>query len=438
MRGGSPDAAVPEETSDVVVVGAGAAGLAASIFIAGADRRLRVTLVDGADRLGAKILVSGGGRCNLTNRTVLPEDFQGGPRPVVASVLKAFTVPATLAFFESIGVEVREEEAGKLFPVTNRAGDVLAALTGACGRAGVQLENRRRVTAIEKAPDGTFVVRSAGHRWVGRAVVLATGGRSLPRTGSDGEGYRLASSMGHTIVAPCPALVPLSLDGGFHRRLAGVAQPVALTLKCRQSKPLRRTGSLLWTHQGISGPPVLDISRHWIRAREGGLDPVLTANLLPGEVDASLDATLVEAGRLNPRATIRSWLAGRMPAAAAEAVAEASDVAADTRPAHLAREARRRLVAQVLECPLAVSGHRGWDHAEVTAGGVALTEVRGQTLESRILPGLFFAGEMLDVDGRLGGFNFQWSWSSGWVAAAGCCQRLGAASPRRFREWRNG
>ena len=222
----------PPAAWDVAVVGAGAAGLATAIFAARAAPRLRIVCLDGASHIGAKILVSGGSRCNVTNRTVSEHDFWGGPSRIVRHVLRAFPAPRAAAFFEELGVGLHEEEDGKLFPDTNRARTVLDALLGEVRRLGIAVQPGARVVALRRQdsfaaePADGGIVRAA-------AVVLATGGRSLPKTGSDGLGYSLAESLGHTIVPTTPGLAPLVLDGERHARLAGRSHPATLTLRVR-------------------------------------------------------------------------------------------------------------------------------------------------------------------------------------------------------------
>ncbi len=433
---------VPEHDADALVVGAGAAGLAAAIFAARADPGLRVVVLDGARRVGAKILVSGGSRCNVTNRRVTEGDFWGGSRRTVQRVLRAFPAEAAAAFFAELGVTLHEEEHGKLFPDSNTSRTVLDALLREAARVGVSIETGQRVEAVARTA-GVFVVRTrgsaeasapGGRDWRARAVVLATGGRSLPKTGSDGFGYELARRLGHGYVATTPALVPLVLSGDRHPALSGVAMPAALTLLVAGRPAITLTGSLLWTHVGVSGPVVLDLSRHWHRAmleaRPG--DPVtveVRLNACPGETAGSLTAWLAEQARLRPRAHVRTVLAGRLPAAVADAWLVGAAVDRDATMAHLSREARTRLVRQLLETRLDVRDSRGYGYAEVTAGGVPLDEVDHATLASRVCPGLFFAGEILDVDGRLGGFNFQWAWSSGFVAGHGVARLLAGPRP---------
>jgi hypothetical protein len=401
----------------IAIVGAGAAGLAAAIF--GVRRGVQgpVVLFDGAKRPGAKILVSGGSRCNVTNATVSERDYSGSPAHLVKRVLRPFGVDATVAFFREIGVTLHEEEHGKLFPDAGRSKVVLDALLGEVDRRGVRLAAGERVVDVEARGGGFRVRTSRGEADVG-GVVLATGGLSLPRTGSDGHGLELARRFGHTVVPTTPALVPLALAGSFHAPLSGVAHAVELCVRDAGRRLDRRTGSLLWTHFGVSGPVVLDVSRAFLRARLEGGSPVLEANLIPGRDFAWAERELVRLASETPRTGVARALARLVPQAVAQALANEAGCAEVTL-GRLAREERRALVRGLVERRLPVTDSRGYAFAEATAGGVPLAEIDTATMESKLRPGLFLVGEMLDVDGRLGGFNFQWAWSSGWVAGGG-------------------
>ncbi len=449
--------------ADVAVVGAGAAGLAAAIFVARRCPRRRVLALDGARSLGAKILVAGGGRCNVTNARIHPTDFWGGSTNVVRRVLLTFDQRRTRDFFEQLGVPLHEEANGKLFPDANSGRAVLDALVNEARRAGVELLADCRVVALKRScPDGTHDERAGepaaaceGFRVVttrsecsARYVVLAAGGRAMPKSGSDGSGFELARSLGHHVVEPVPALSPLCLAGSFHTPLSGLAHATELTLTSARQKPYRVRGSMLWTHFGVSGPAVLNMSRHWERAHRAHPAAKLRANLLPGLDAAAAEHEWIAFAAAHPRASLSAavgrlaqasadrlgpqpaWestphriadssIGASLPARLGDAVLAESGLERSVSAAQLRRDVRRRLLLALLDRELPVRGSRGFEYAEATAGGVALSEVDPRTLASRRCPGLFLAGEVLDVDGRLGGFNFQWAWSSAWVAAEG-------------------
>ena len=410
------------DTADLAIIGAGAAGLATGIFCARQAPQLRIVCLDGARRIGAKILVSGGSRCNVTNRSVTERDFWGGSSRSVKHVLRAFPAERAAAFFAEIGVPLHEEEDGKLFPDSNSARSVLDALVHELTRMGVELHGGRRVTDVRKDGEG-FLVQTDSGQLRARAVVLATGGRSLPKTGSDGFGYELAKRLGHGYVATTPALAPMVLAEPQYRRLAGVSHRAALILRTDGGVRTRLEGALLWTHFGVSGPVVLNLSRHWHRANLAAQQPQVFLSVCPEGTFESLETWLLEQETLRPRAFVNTVLSTRLPGAVADAWADAAGVEGVTM-AHLSRDDRRRLVRALTESPLEIRDSRGYNFAEATAGGVPLDEIDGARMASRVCPGLYLVGEVLDVDGRLGGFNFQWAWSSGFVAGQAIARSL--------------
>jgi predicted Rossmann fold flavoprotein len=241
----------------------------------------------------------------------------------------------------------------------------------------------------------------------------------LPKSGSDGAGYGVAWRLGHTVVPTTPALVPLLLASDadpMHRELSGVAQPVELMLRVDGARPVRLTGSLLWTHFGISGPVTLDMSRHWLRAQLEGRPAWLTVSLCPGLPFEELDAWWIAQAAGRPQTSLLGALSALVPASVAAAILRRLPLDAGTPLAHVRRDDRRRLSHALVAWPLDVIGSRGYNYAEATAGGIALNEIDPATMQSRICPGLFLVGEILDVDGRIGGLNFQWAWSSARVA----------------------
>lgn len=427
----------------VVVVGAGAAGLTAAIRAAEAGAR--VTLLNAHPKVGLKILMSGGTRCNVTHREVSERDFHGGSRPFVRRVLAAFTVEQTIAWFESLGVHLKLEDTGKYFPVTDDAQTVVDALLGACSQAGVATESGARVVRLEPVgasdtPRFRVGIQDVGasadfgagvapvgqtewplpavepDRWIeADRVVMATGGLSFPRTGSDGVGYALALALGHTLEPPVPALTPLATEDPWCRLLQGVACEVSLRLYDGRELLADVRGSMLFAHFGYTGPAALDLSRHWYRATGGDARRVL-ASFAPGENEETLGRSLVGAAAREPRTSVRGFLARLMPERIAWESCREAGVEGTEWLGKLTREARGRLVEHVLRRPMPVTGTLGYEKAEVTAGGVKLSEVNPSTLESRACAGVYWCGEALDVEGRLGGFNFQWAWSSGTIA----------------------
>jgi predicted Rossmann fold flavoprotein len=420
---------------DVAIVGAGAAGLFAAIW-AGRNSEahpIRIAVFDGAKKLGAKILVAGGGRCNVTHCRVTEHDFAGSSPAAIRKVLRRFSVAQTIQFFSDAGVELKEEETGKLFPVTDSARTILNALIDQSKESHVAIVHPARVAEVEHLPcDGAASELKKEPRFrvvvesgvvLARHVIVCTGGKSLPKSGSDGSGFRLVEKLGHSIAKPLvPALVPLVLEEGhWIRELSGVTVPTTVTLSKASGKQIFScSGSTLCTHLGLSGPAVLDISRHWLIARDTDSDVQLSINWLPGQSAETVDE-LLQSHRTGSFGVLRQWLPDRL--ARQICIESGAPLVGD-----LTRNNRKKLTQNIVATPLPVTGDRGFSIAEATAGGVPLEEVKLETMESRKCPGLYLAGEVLDVDGRIGGFNFQWAWSSGYVAGSAVAKSVTEAS----------
>jgi predicted flavoprotein YhiN len=432
----------------VVVIGAGAAGLTAGLRAAEAGAR--VTILNAHPKIGLKILMSGGTRCNVTHREVTERDYFGGSRHFVARVLRAFPSEEARAWLESLGVALKLEETGKYFPTSDDAQTVLDALLRAAQGAGAEIVSGAQVIRLEHGEGGGYRIgvrrvrdsaafgsgAVAGHReraWPlpgdepdewrdADAVILASGGLSFPRTGSDGTGYALVTALGHTLEPPIPALTPLVADDPLCREAQGLTLDAELTLWVGGKKRETIRGSFLITHFGYSGPAALDLSRHWLRA-EGERERRVTASFVPGETRESLLQRWVQVGEAEPRATARAFLRRSLPERLTDLLCNEAGVNAAERLAQVDRIRRTNLIDRVVLRELPITGTLGYEKAEVTAGGVKLSEVDPSTLESRVSPGLYLCGEILDVEGRLGGFNFQFSWSSGTIAGTSAGSR---------------
>lgn len=413
---------------DIAIIGAGAAGMAAAIFATEtAAPGTRITLIEGARRPGAKILVSGGGRCNVTNRAVTPGDYWGGPSTTVRNVLRVFPEERTIEWMRELGVELKLEPTGKYFPVTDQARTVLDALLRRISILGVELRCGVRVKAIAPESGGFRITMADESELRARRVILCSGGRSLPKSGSDGWGIELCRTLGHRIVPTTPALAPMLLEagpspGGRFAELSGLTMnAVLLLLGSSGREVIRIEGSLLFTHFGLSGPVAMNFSRHYLRWKleHRGEEPRVCLSLPQFPHLQAADAWLQEQARLHPNRTVLSVLSGIAPERMARMFC-----AEELRLHSLPKGERRALAEKLARLPLRMVGDRGWSFAETTAGGVDLREVDHRTMESRIVPGLHLCGELLDVDGRIGGFNFQWAWASGHLAgrgaAAGC------------------
>jgi predicted Rossmann fold flavoprotein len=406
---------MPESAWDIAVIGAGAAGLMAALRAAELGRR--VLLLEKNRRPGVKILMSGGTRCNIThatdNRGIV--DAYGPPGRFLHSALAAFSVQDTLDFFEGESVLTKVEELGKIFPVSNRAADVLDALLRRLQRSGATLALGEPVLDLERR-ESEFVLPTPTRTISARRVILTTGGQSYPGSGTTGDGYRIAAKFGHTIVAPRPALVPITVNVSWVTELRGLTIPDTGVRVLEDTRPLAaRRGSMLFAHFGLSGPVILDVSR----VVSGHMRPeslTLEIDLLPSVKEADLDEFLRRESLDSGKKQLAVILSDQLPRRLCDALLAAAGMAIDRRAAALSKPDRAKLVRSVKRLRLPVKGTLGFGKAEVTAGGVALDEVDSRSLRSKKVHELFLAGEVLDLDGPIGGYNFQAAWSTGWLA----------------------
>jgi predicted Rossmann fold flavoprotein len=409
----------------IAIVGAGAAGLMAGVSAARSDAAsgAEVVLLEGAKEPGRKILISGGGRCNVLPSASTPDDFHTqGSRHALRRLLGAWPLAEQRAFFEDeLHLPLRlEPETGKLFPVSEQARTVRDALLRAARAAGAALHCPWRAVAIARAGDGFLLTADDGRTLHAERLILATGGQSVPKTGSDGAGYAFARALGHTTLPVYPALVPLTTQDARLTALSGLALPVRWRALVAGKVIEERERELLFTHQGFSGPAVLDAS-HWFTRERAEIRVDWGAHGREAWSRA-LDA----AG--GGRRSVAGAMEGRIPARLAATLAEIAGVAPGTQLAQLDRARRTRLLETLADFPLPIAGSRGFAVAEVTGGGVPLGEVDPSTLASRACPGLFLCGEILDGFGRIGGYNFQWAWATGRSAGRGAAASLTARS----------
>ena len=402
---------MPENPWDVIVIGAGPAGLMSAITCA--RGKLRTLVLDSKETIGAKLLISGGGRCNVTNLKAGEKDYQTGEPRAVRNILRAFPPERTLEFFKEFGVEMVLEEGTKFFPESQSAKTVLQALVRAAGHSGVVIEKGKKIQTVSKER-GLFRVSGKDFEYSAKTLVISTGGLSYPGTGSDGSGYALANSLGHTIIPTAPALVPLLTNDPDWKNISGITLPAELSILVEGKKTARSEGALLFTHAGFSGPAVLDISGPWLRCRAKRKE--LLVNFLPCFREADLSAELAKLVARHPDRSWKRFLAQYFPERLAEILLKKHGTDPRMRLDQMSKKDRVSFIRSLFRWPVEVVGSQGYEKAEVTSGGVDLKDVDAKTLESKHCRGLFFAGEILDVDGRIGGFNFQWAWASGSVA----------------------
>ncbi len=407
----------------VAVIGAGAAGSISAIFAASAGAE--ILLIERMKDGGRKILMSGGGRCNILPISVDESRFvTDSSRHTLRKILRSWSLEEQIVFFErDVGVPlVQESESGKRFPASERARDVRDGLRTLALSRGVRFLPGARVTAL-KPLDGSWRIHTeGGPSFEADAVILATGGMSVPKTGSDGGGLKIAENLGHTVHPVYPALTPLTARGSPFLGLAGVSPRVAITATGGAGSA-SATGGLLFTHEGYSGPAVLDVSHVAVRSLSSGTERARLAVRWSALDEGAWEGMLSAGGKR----TVASALRRELPARLANVLVDLAGVDPARPLAHLEREERGRLVGVLARCDLPWTGHGGYAEAEVTGGGVSLAEIDPRTMESRRHPGLFLCGEMLDAFGPIGGHNLLWAWVTGRAAGLGARAGLGGA-----------
>jgi predicted Rossmann fold flavoprotein len=401
---------------DVIVIGAGPAGLMAGIQAAACGAR--ATVLEASPVAGRKLLLTGGGRCNLTHA--------GGPAEIVEALgpkgrflrhaLHEVPPAKVMEFFGRLGLSTRTEPSGDVFPVTNRAADVRDALVREAAAKGAKILYGRKAMGILSKPPG-FSVRVNEQEISGDCVILASGGLSYPATGSTGEGLGFASALGHRIVEPRPALVPLVAQERWPGALSGIAmERVVVSCRCG-GRRISLAGSMIFTQNGIGGPVVLDLSRHLTDLLPSVGAPIevhldLAASLTAQEVEQQI----LRWSQVSPKRGVQHLLGDWLPKRLAAVLADQAACPGDLQACQLTKEARKRLVLVLKSLALHVEATRPMPEATVTRGGIDTSQVDPKTLESRVCKGLFFAGEVLDVDGPCGGYNLQICWSTGALA----------------------
>jgi len=411
--------------ASIAIVGRGSAGMISAIAATRAGAR--VLLLERLGRIGKKLLTTGNGRCNLTNLAGGdPTHYHGREPSFPAPVLAAFPPERSLAFFADLGIVPRIEDGGQVYPWSNQAAAVLDVLRLELERLAVPVHTDFPVTAIERR-GRRFHLRSAnGATVLAERVILACGGCASPFLGSDGSGYALARGLGHSLVPPFPVLVPLKLASPRLGTVQGLKWTGGATILDGQVPVHREEGEFLFTAYGISGPAIFRLGRCAGDLLAAGKPPTLHLDLFPETTPEQLAARLLERRSSHPERSLETGFTGMLPRRLAAALLR--DTGLDPRlPAEsLSPAAVRRLVAGLKGWSFPVTGTMGWDLAQVTAGGIDSSGVDPLTLESRRVPGLYFAGEILDVDGDCGGFNLQWAWASGTVAGQTAATAEGA------------
>jgi predicted Rossmann fold flavoprotein len=411
--------------ADVIVAGGGAAGLMAAGRAA--ETGARVLLLERNSETGRKLGISGKGRCNVTNAGDIrdfPSHYPGGGKFLHAA-LRAFDNEALIDFLAGLGVKTKVERGGRVFPVSDDAEEVVRALRRYALSAGAKIETERRVERLVFAAGenggpprvcGVWTAGGTAPRGAG-AVIVATGGASFPGSGSTGDGYAFGAAAGHTVTRPLPALVPLRAEAGWLAAVQGLSlRNVKAALLVNGRVAQEEFGEMMFTHFGLSGPVILTLSRQAVRALEDGAETAVRVNLKPAltaeQVSRRLDRDLLKHGKKQ----LRGALTDLRPKRLIPVIIALAGLQADRKAADLNREERRRLAALLQDLPLKLTGHLGFGAAVVTAGGIALHEVHPATMASKCAEGLFWAGEVLDLDGVTGGYNLQAAFSTAFLA----------------------
>lgn len=409
------------EKDQVVVVGGGAAGMIAAV--AAAERGRRVIIVEKNEKLGKKLYITGKGRCNVTNACGRDEFFEhivSNPK-FLYSAFHELDNDALMALLEDNGCSLKTERGERVFPDSDHASDVTAAFQRLLKKKRVEVRLNCAVCKIESEEGRVTGVRlTDGSVIPAGSVIVATGGLSYPTTGSTGDGYRMAEELGHQVKACEPALVPLTIAEDWCKKLQGLSlKNVSLTMSCGKKKLYQGFGEMLFTHYGVSGPLVLSASS-FLGKKKGEQAVVLTVDLKPALTEEQLDKRILRDFEENVNRQFKNALNGLYPSKLISVMIERSGIDPEKKVHEITKQERRRLVEITKAFTLSVLGKRGYDEAVITQGGVSVREVNPSTMESKLVQGLYFAGEVLDLDGLTGGFNLQIAWSTGYLAGISC------------------
>jgi len=399
--------------SRIIIVGAGPAGLMAAIAAAGARQKNEICLLEKNPSPGRKILVTGNGRCNLTNAS-LDLDAYNGDRNWLKRVLLQFDNRRLMSYFNSLGVKLKEEEFGRILPVTDQASTILDALLSELAWHKMPVNCAETVAAVTKN-NNVFTVRTDRSNYTAEKVILAAGGCAHPQLGSTRQGYELAVSLGHTLKEPHPALVPLELEGNWFHKLQGVKVYAGLSVRGPEFRKSFQ-GELLFTHFGISGPVVLDASRIILdNFQKPGTNIFL--NFLEAHKPDDLPDFLDAGWKERPQRSLSDFFSGILPKKLSRVLFSQPGMPDGSKSVgQVSRKEQRQIISTLSAWPIEVKASRPFTEAMVTAGGISTGEINPMTMESRLTPGLYLAGEIVDIDGLSGGYNLQFAFSSGWVA----------------------
>jgi predicted Rossmann fold flavoprotein len=396
---------------DVLIIGGGPAGMMAAI--SAAINGKSVILLEKNEGLGKKLLATGNGRCNITNANVLASNFYGSSENFFNAIYSQFNNLETIKFFESIGLILKEEERGRIFPITNQASSVLEALIYKMRDLGVEIKTKAEVKKIIKK-DFWEIILGNGLVYHSANIVLTTGGKAAFQFGSSGDGLFWAKNLGHDIVPISSSLVPLETKEEWPKKVQGLRVDAGVNILVDSIIQGNKRGDFLFTHFGVSGPTVLGLSRI-ASTNEGSLVELLVdffPNINEKDLDAQIEKILSASGAKN----IKNSLTGVIPLNLIPIILNNAKVSGDIKAAEVSKSARQQIISELKRSKLTVLKTRPLKEAQVSAGGISEKNINPLTLESKVVKNLFFAGEIINVDGDSGGFNLQWAWSSGYVA----------------------
>ena len=401
--------------NNIFIIGGGAAGIVAAI----SARRLgaNVTILERNPRIGKKILATGNGRCNYTNINTEVAHYSGNNPDFVKEILAQFTVSDTINFFTKLGISPLIEDKGKVFPRSEQASSILDVFLYELNELGVRLKTDTLVKAIHRQKGKYLITTDNGEEFIADKVIITTGGKAMPSSGSDGRGYDLAEGLGHSTVEIFPALVQLKLAGDFFKQIAGVKIVGTAELILQDKILSQDRGDILFTNYGISGPPILQLSRLAGQLLKDGAEPELKISLIDNLTAEALKNDLENRWQTKPDKPLDFSLVGLINKRLIPIILKNAGITKLKKPVSTLTPAEQaRILNSLTDFRLKIRGTKGFTSAQVTAGGINTDEINPLTLESKINKGLYFAGEIIDIDGECGGYNLQWAWSSGYIA----------------------
>ena len=401
--------------NNIFIIGGGAAGIVAAI----SARRLgaNVTILERNPRIGKKILATGNGRCNYTNINTEVAHYSGNNPDFVKEILAQFTVSDTINFFTKLGISPLIEDKGKVFPRSEQASSILDVFLYELNELGVRLKTDTLVKAIHRQKGKYLITTDNGEEFIADKVIITTGGKAMPSSGSDGRGYDLAEGLGHSTVEIFPALVQLKLAGDFFKQIAGVKIVGTAELILQDKTLSQDRGDILFTNYGISGPPILQLSRLAGQLLKDGAEPELKISLIDNLTAEALKNDLENRWQTKPDKPLDFSLVGLINKRLIPIILKNAGITKLKKSVSTLTPAEQaRILNSLTDFRLKIRGTKGFTSAQVTAGGINTDEINPLTLESKINKGLYFAGEIIDIDGECGGYNLQWAWSSGYIA----------------------